>query len=67
MLEVLGEPSMPCKPREGALDDPAFGQDNKPGKVWPFDDFKAVAEHGLGPMDDALFVAAIHEDFEEVG
>ena len=29
MLEILGKPSMPCKPREGALDDPAFGQDDK--------------------------------------
>ena len=67
MLEVLGEPSVPCKPCEGVLDDPAFGQDDEPRKVRSFDDFQEKAEHGFGPIDDALLVAAIGEDFEQVG
>ena len=35
MCEVLGESSVPCKPCEGALDDPAFGQDDKLGTSCP--------------------------------
>ena len=46
MLEVLGESSVPCKPCEGALDDPAFGQDDKLGNIGSFDDFKAVGRIG---------------------
>ena len=50
MLEILGESSVPCKPCEGALDDPAFGQDDKLGHIGLFDDFKAVAKQGLSPL-----------------
>ncbi len=51
MFEVLGKPSVPCKPCEGALDDPAFGQDDKLGNIGPFDDFQEKAEQGLGPIE----------------
>ena len=51
MFEVLGESSVPCKPCEGALDDPAFGQDDKLGNLWSFDDFQEKTEQGLDPID----------------
>jgi hypothetical protein len=36
-------------------------------EVRAFDDFEDVAEHGLAPIDDALFVAAVDKDFKELG
>lgn len=36
-------------------------------KFGTFDDFDHIAKHGLAPIDDALFVAAIDKNFEEMG
>lgn len=35
-------------------------------EFWAFDEFQNMAEHGFAPVDDALFVAAIDKDFEEM-
>ena len=40
VLPILGEPSAAIEPCDGALDDPAFGQDHKPADpIGAFDDF----------------------------
>ena len=40
ILPILGEPSAAIEPRDGALDDPAFGQDHKSADlIGTFDDF----------------------------
>jgi hypothetical protein len=40
ILPILGEPSAAIEPRNGALDDPAFGQDRKSADlIGTFDDF----------------------------
>ena len=49
------------KPGKGPFDNPAFRHDFE-GGVGSFDDVEDKAEHGLGPIDAALFVAAVDED-----
>ena len=40
ILPILGEPSAAIEPGDGALDDPAFGQDHKSADpIGTFDDF----------------------------
>ena len=40
ILPILGKPSAAIEPRNGALDDPAFGQDHKSADlIGTFDDF----------------------------
>jgi len=40
VLPILGEPSAAIEPGKRALDNPAFGQDNKPfGPIRALDDF----------------------------
>lgn len=39
----------------------------EPGHIGSFDDFQEKAEQGLGPIDDPLLVATIHEAFKQVG
>lgn len=49
------------KPGKGPFDNPAFRHDFE-GGVGSFDDFEDNAEHGLGPINAALLVAAVDED-----
>ena len=42
-LPILGKPSASAEPREGSLDDPAFGQDNEAMGIGAFDDFEVHA------------------------
>lgn len=73
MFIVLGQAAEPSEPAEGAFDDPAFwrhleeGKFGEKGKFGAFDDRKEMAEDGLAPVDNTLFVAAIDKDFEQVG
>src|SRR6201995_3595440 len=45
-----------CQLRKDYFDNPALWQHLKGMEVRAFDDFEDVAEHGLAPIDDALFV-----------
>lgn len=64
VLVVFGETALPVEPAEGAFDNPAFGQNLEGMQFRTFDDLKNVAEHGLTPIDNALFITAIEKDFE---
>ena len=61
-LVVFGKSSGSVEPREGALDDPAFGKDFEAVLLVTFDDLHLVAEHLSGPVDELAGVAAIGED-----
>ena len=50
------------KPGKSSFNNPAFRHDFE-GRVGTFDDFENEAEHGLGPINAALLVAAVDEDF----
>jgi len=50
-------------PGQGALDDPAFGNDLEAGDIVAFDDFQAPpAGAGDGVRDDRALLAGIGED-----
>ena len=59
MFVVFCQAPIPIEPAEGSFDDPAFGQDLESVKLGAFDDLEQVTKHGLAPIDDALFIAAI--------
>jgi hypothetical protein len=59
---VLGQASVTAKPREGALYDPAFGQDDKPFYEGSSDDLDRTAEQNIGPVNQESRVAAVRPD-----
>ncbi len=63
MLIVFGQAPLPVEPTKGSFDNPTLGQHLESMEVRTLDDFDQVAEHRFAPIDDALFVTAIDQDF----
>jgi len=67
MFIVFGQAPLPVEPTEGAFDNPSFRQDLEGMQLGTFDDLDEITEHGLSPVDKALFVAAGGRDFKQLG
>lgn len=67
-LGILGEATAPADPGEGALDDPALGQDLEAREGWAFDDFdlpNSRARDGAGHL--RALIAAVRVDALDEG
>ena len=68
VLPILGEPTTPTKPADGAFDNPAHGFDHETlGMVGASDDFDHEARHGAGGavLKDRTGIGAVREQLPE--
>lgn len=68
MFVVLAEAAIAADPAEGAFDDPAAGEDFKPGGVVRASyNLKGPTGEGAGPVDEFAGVAGVGPDEDESG
>ncbi len=62
-LVIFAQAAIPSEPREGAFDDPAFGQHDKSRQiVVAFDDLQNPSTQSAGPLDQLTDIAPVGPD-----
>lgn len=67
VLIILGEAALEEQPGAAPFDEPAFSHPLEALCRTSLDDLQQIAKHRLSPQDQTGLIAAIHEDFDEIG